>query len=78
MVAITSPHATGNALKTVQKHAAAQPLKMYASWFCPYVQRLWIALEIKEVPYEYREINPYDKSPEFLALNPRGLVPVCW
>ena len=77
MVVITSPHATGNAMKTVQKRAApVANLKMYASWFCPYVQRLWIALEMKGIDYQYEEINPYDKSEAFLALNPRGLVPV--
>lgn len=32
-------------------------------------------LEEKNLPYQYVEINPYDKSPDFLALNPRGLVP---
>lgn len=78
MVVITSANATGAALKTVQKHASpvASSLKLFASWFCPYVQRLWIALEMKGIDYEYEEINPYDKSEAFLALNPRGLVPV--
>jgi glutathione S-transferase len=68
-------HATGAAAKLVEAHSSPQPLKLYAGWFCPFVQRAWITLEEKNLPYQYIEINPYDKSPEFLALNPRGLVP---
>lgn len=69
------PHATGRAAALVQAHSAPAPLKLYAGWFCPFVQRAWIVLEEKQLPYEYIEINPYHKAPEFLALNPRGLVP---
>ncbi|OIW31211.1 glutathione S-transferase [Coniochaeta ligniaria NRRL 30616] len=69
------PSATGQALQLVQAHSSTAPLKLYAGWFCPFVQRAWIVLEEKNLPYQYIEINPYDKSPEFLALNPRGLVP---
>lgn len=69
------PSATGRALQLVQAHSSAPTLKLYAGWFCPFVQRAWIVLEEKNLPYQYVEINPYDKSPEFLALNPRGLVP---
>jgi len=29
----------------------------------------------KGVDFEYKEQDPYDKTPEFLAVNPRGLVP---
>ena len=39
------------------------------------VQRVWAILEEKGVDYKYVEVNPYHKQPEFLALNPRGLVP---
>lgn len=34
-----------------------------------------MVLEEKRIPYQYVEINPYHKDPEFLKLNPRGLVP---
>lgn len=59
----------------MQKHSADQSLKLYAGWFCPFVQRVWLALEEKGIPYQYVEINPYHKEPSFLASNPRGLVP---
>lgn len=69
------PHSTGAAADLVSAHSAEQPLKLYAGWFCPYVQRAWIVLQERNIPYQYVEINPYHKAPEFLALNPRGLVP---
>jgi len=36
---------------------------LYTSWFCPFAQRTWIALEEKGVPYLYQEINPYQVDP---------------
>ncbi|RAH78480.1 glutathione S-transferase [Aspergillus japonicus CBS 114.51] len=69
------PEATGPAKALVASHQAEQPLKFYAGWFCPFVQRVWLALEEKQIPYQYIEVNPYHKAPSFLALNPRGLVP---
>lgn len=69
------PHATGAAADLVQKHRAEQPLKLYGAWFCPFVQRAWVVLVEKAIPHQYIEVNPYRKEAEFLALNPRGLVP---
>lgn len=67
--------ATGVAANTVAQHQDAQSLVFYAGWFCPFVQRSWIALEEKGVPYQYKEVNPYKKEAHFLAINPKGLVP---
>lgn len=39
------------------------------------MQRTWIALEERNIPYQYKEVNPYKKEPHFLAINPKGLVP---
>ncbi|CDM35536.1 hypothetical protein DTO013E5_7989 [Penicillium roqueforti] len=69
------PEASGPAKALVDKHRAEQPLKLYAGWFCPFVQRVWLALEEKKIPYEYIEVNPYNKPDSLLTLNPRGLVP---
>ncbi|KAK7738389.1 hypothetical protein SLS53_006204 [Cytospora paraplurivora] len=69
------PHTSGRAAKFAAAHSAEHPLKLYGGWFCPFVQRSWIVLHEKKVPHQYVEINPYHKAPEFLALNPRGLVP---
>lgn len=41
----------------------------------PFVQRVWIALEMKKIPYQYIEVDPYQKPQSLLEVNPRGLVP---
>ncbi|CAG8054647.1 unnamed protein product [Penicillium olsonii] len=69
------PEASGLAKTLVDQHQSEQPLKLYAGWFCPFVQRVWLALEEKGIPYQYIEVNPYNKPESLLALNPRGLVP---
>ncbi|GAA6000512.1 glutathione S-transferase family protein [Rhodotorula paludigena] len=72
---VEPPHATATAAETVKRHSEPQDLVFHAGWFCPFVQRAWIALEEKGVPYQYNEVNPYKKEPHFLKLNPKGLVP---
>ncbi len=36
--------------------------------FCPFVQRAWITLEEKGIPYQYKEVNPYKKEKHFLGM----------
>ncbi|CAG8200205.1 unnamed protein product [Penicillium salamii] len=67
--------ATGLAAETVVKHSDEVNLKLYGSCFCPFVQRVWIALELKGIPYQYIEVDPYQKPASLLEVNPRGLVP---
>lgn len=50
--------------------------KLYCAWFCPFAQRAWIALVVKGVDFEYVEQDPYNKTAEWLAINPQGMVPV--
>ncbi|KAJ7072667.1 glutathione-S-transferase [Mycena amicta] len=69
------PHATGAAAQTVEAHSGSQELIFHAGWFCPFVQRSWICLEEKGIPYQYNEVNPYKKEKAFLAINPKGLIP---
>ncbi|PIL33460.1 transporter [Ganoderma sinense ZZ0214-1] len=69
------PVATGQAAKTVEAHQAPQDVVFYAGWFCPFVQRVWITLEERGIPYQYQEINPYKREAHFLEINPKGLVP---
>ena len=38
------------------------PFKLYTSWFCPFAQRVQLALEVKGLPYEYIDVDPYNKS----------------
>jgi glutathione S-transferase len=42
----------------------------------PFVRKVLICLEEKGVPYEWRPIAPFPKSPELLALNPLGQIPI--
>ena len=67
------PTATGHAAEIVAAHQAPQPLEFYSGysltfdvlkrrWFCPFVQRVWIALEEGKLPYQYKEVNPYKKE----------------
>lgn len=44
----------------VQRDTAAV---FFCSWFCPFAQRVWIALEEKGADYRYVEINPYAVDP---------------
>jgi len=67
--------ATGKALATVKAHSKEENLKLYGSCFCPFVQRVWISLELKGIPYQYIEVDPYKKPQSLLDVNPRGLVP---
>jgi len=67
--------ATGTALTTVKNHSKEEDLKLYGSCFCPFVQRVWISLEHKRIPYQYIEVDPYRKPQTLLDINPRGLVP---
>ncbi|PYH79256.1 hypothetical protein BO82DRAFT_376579 [Aspergillus uvarum CBS 121591] len=67
--------ATGFAAETVADHSADNDLKLFGSCFCPFVQRVWIALQFKGIPYQYIEVDPYKKPQSLLEVNPRGLVP---
>ncbi|KAE8349340.1 hypothetical protein BDV28DRAFT_160576 [Aspergillus coremiiformis] len=60
--------ATGLAAVTVMNHSGENELKLYGSCFCPFVQRVWIALEVKGIPYQYLEIDPYQKPQSLLDL----------
>ncbi|OCF32839.1 glutathione S-transferase [Kwoniella heveanensis CBS 569] len=69
------PTATGLAKQTVDKHQDEQDITLWSGWFCPFNQRIWMALEERKIPYKYKEVNPYKKEKHFLDLNPLGLVP---
>jgi glutathione S-transferase len=44
--------ATGTALATVQAHESEAPITLFASCFCPFVQRTWVALEYLGIDYK--------------------------
>lgn len=47
----------------VQRSQVKSDIKLYCSWFCPFAQRVWIALEELNINYKYIEINPYKVDP---------------
>jgi glutathione S-transferase len=53
-------------------------LAFYYGSGSPFAWKVWLALEHKQIPYELRLLS-FDRgetrSPEFLAVNPRGKVP---
>ena len=67
--------ATGAAAQTVKRHTREHELKLFGSCFCPFVQRVWLALELKGAAYQYVEVDPYRKPQTLLDVNPLGLVP---
>ncbi|KAI0826475.1 glutathione S-transferase [Irpex lacteus] len=66
---------TGDALVTAEAHSAPADITLFAGCFCPFVQRVWVALEEFGIPYHYYEVDPYKKPPELLEVSPKGLVP---
>ena len=50
-------------------------VKLYVAWFCPFAQNTRISLLTNGADFDIQYIDPYDKTPEFLAINPHGLVP---
>eukprot|EP01084_Bolivina_argentea_P131865 232696_1 len=60
---------------TMNSAISKSTFKLYTSWFCPFAQRAQIALEWKQIPYEYIDVDPYNKTKEWLDKNPQGLVP---
>ncbi|KAK0730605.1 hypothetical protein B0H67DRAFT_562264 [Lasiosphaeris hirsuta] len=69
--------ASGNAAVTAKRHSKEDDLKLYAACFCPFSQRVWIALEAKGIQYQYCETDPFRKPKpnQLLEANSRGLVP---
>ncbi|TBU56429.1 thioredoxin-like protein [Dichomitus squalens] len=66
---------TGDAAETARAHSSKEAITLFGSCFCPFVQRVWIALEHLGIDYEYYEVDPYKKPAELLELSPKGLVP---
>ncbi|KAG0692412.1 hypothetical protein DFH29DRAFT_817595, partial [Suillus ampliporus] len=58
---------TGPDLATVQQHAHDQDITLFAGCFCPFVQRVWAALEYLQIPYK--------ASGSMLKISRKGLVP---
>lgn len=70
-----TPKVSGTATSSSARDASK--VTLYSAWYCPFAQRTWAALEYLEIPYEYRETDPYHKSPEWMDVSRgTGQVPV--
>eukprot|EP00540_Astrosyne_radiata_P023002 CAMPEP_0116833474 /NCGR_PEP_ID=MMETSP0418-20121206/6457_1 /TAXON_ID=1158023 /ORGANISM="Astrosyne radiata, Strain 13vi08-1A" /LENGTH=287 /DNA_ID=CAMNT_0004462929 /DNA_START=725 /DNA_END=1588 /DNA_ORIENTATION=+ len=51
--------------KTIKAHINKEgaDVVLYSSWFCPFAQRAWIAMEEAKANYRWVEINPYQVDP---------------
>ncbi|KAF9243227.1 glutathione S-transferase [Melanogaster broomeanus] len=72
------PVATSRAAETVAQHQSPQDLVFWSGWFCPFNQRVWITLEEKGIPYQYKEVNPYKKEKYFLDRRRQSSTPRAW
>lgn len=61
----------------MKRHTKENDLRLYASCYCPFSQRVWVALEAKGLGYQYCETDPYRRPAPgpLLEANPRGRVP---
>jgi glutathione S-transferase len=73
---IASGTASGPASKTAKLHSQPTDLIMYGNAYCPFAQRVWIALEIKQIPYQYIEVVP-EHMPGGHKSRPQALLDVC-
>ena len=67
----------GPASLTAKKHSKDADLKLYGTFFCPFTQRIWIALEVKGIPYQYIEVDPkmHGKNEGLFEVSPGGRLP---
>lgn len=56
-------NATGPALDTVEAHVKDAPITLFGSCFCPFVQRVWCALEFYEIKYQVSTMSGLIASP---------------
>jgi glutathione S-transferase len=56
---------------------AAETMRLYSAWYCPFAQRAWMTLLHKGMPFEYIEVDPYQTT-DWWVTTSRGLgkVPV--
>ena len=64
-------------LENESSPAPAPMLTLYrdTNGWCPFCERVWLALEIKGIPYKERLVNLQNKPDWFLDMVPTGLVP---
>jgi hypothetical protein len=68
-----SDHPRGEQTIELRSSSTGSATQFFTSWFCPYAQRVWIALEEKGIEYHYTEARiPHHCK---CVHRPLGLVP---
>lgn len=44
-------------------------MKFHSAWYCPFAQRAWMTLLLKEIDFAYIEVDPYRKSAWWLTIS---------
>ena len=42
----------------------------------PFVRKVMVTCEEKGLSYEYKPLSPFPKTPELMAMNPLGKIPI--
>ncbi|KAJ1335028.1 glutathione S-transferase [Microdochium nivale] len=73
---IANQNSSTSNLKTANMAATAPPIKLYTNHGCPWAQRAEIILAELNIPHEQEVVDlRTPRTAEYLAINPRGLVP---
>lgn len=60
---------------TIANHSSPNDLILFGNDLDPFVQRVWIALELKGIPYQFISVQPEFNPPALLSITPEGLLP---
>ena len=67
-VCVSTMMGLGEETIVARERRASAAVSLFSSWFCPYAQRAWVALEEAGVDYRWHEIQPY----RLRAMSQRG------
>jgi len=72
-------NANYNARNKLIPTTATDKFILFGTVYCPFVQRAWLTLVEKKIPFEFVYVNVYNKSltvtKRLLQINPQGTVP---
>lgn len=67
--------ATGAAALTIKKHSRASDMILYATPWCPFSQRVWIALEALGLSYQFANCGELKVPVKFAEITRQGATP---
>lgn len=70
---MSAPPADG--VQPQEPDPSSTKVTLMCSWICPYAQRAWIAINAKQIPFQYVEIDLANKPSWLPKYSPLGKVP---